>query len=477
MPKELFPELPILVVDDDKHFLNSIDFKLRSNGITNVECCQESEEVMPLLQKQKYAIVLLDLLMPGVSGRELLLKIVEQYPEIPVIVLTGITHDLRLAIDCMKEGAFYFLTKPLDIDELRKTILDALDSKDSHRDIIIMKKRLFSDEQQESNVFPDIITQDDKMKSIFHKVGLIAGTSKPVLIRGECGVGKELIAAAIHKLSRRKGEFVTINTGGVDDLLFSDTLFGHAKGAFTGAIQSRKGMIEKAKNGTIFLDEIGELTVTSQVKLLRFIQNGEYIPLGEDKPKYSNARIVTATNKDLLASIKCGKFRDDLYFRLEIHDLFIPPLRKRKGDIPLLVDHFLNKAAKELKRNKPTVPEELYIRLANYIFPGNVRELESMVYNAISIHEKGILSVDAFLEKIEKNSRKDHHSTPKVVSKGENDFGESMPTFDEFKTLSFRVYFQEVMKRANGNQTIGAEMAGIKRERLRYWLNKFNIKS
>jgi DNA-binding NtrC family response regulator len=321
MQKELFPGSPILIVDDDKNFLNVMDFELHSKGITNVECCQESMEVLPRLKKKKYSLILLDMVMPGISGDELLLKIVELYTEIPVIVVTGFPES-KTAEDCMQKGAFDYLKKPIDTNDLIRTIRNALELKD-HEQVIRMKKDLFSgDRHQKLKNIPGIITRDDKMVEIFQTIGMIAATSKPVLIRGETGVGKELIARAIHQFSRREGEFVAANIGGLDDNLFSDTLFGHEKGAFTGATQDRKGLIEQAKNGTVFLDEIGDLSPESQVKLLRLIQEGKYYPLGVDIPKSTNARIVAATNKYLLNSIKTGEFRQDLYFRLETHDIY-----------------------------------------------------------------------------------------------------------------------------------------------------------
>jgi DNA-binding NtrC family response regulator len=475
MEMKLFPEAPVLVVDDEKHFLNSMDFKLHSNGMTNVECCQDSLEVLPRLKMRKYSLILLDMVMPGLSGDELLLKIVDLYPQIPVIVVTGYPES-KTAEDCMQKGASDYLAKPVDTNDLIRTIRNALELKD-HQQVIRMKKDLFSgDRHQQFKNIPGIITGDDQMEAIFRTIGMIAATSKPVLIRGETGVGKELIARAIHQFSRREGEFVAANIGGLDDNLFSDTLFGHEKGAFTGATQSRKGLIEQAKNGTIFLDEIGDLSPESQVKLLRLIQEGKYYPLGVDIPKSTNARIVAATNKYLLNSIKAGEFRQDLYFRLETHDIYVPPLRKRKQDIPLLVDHFLEKFSKELNKKKPAVPGELFILLSNYHFSGNIRELESMVYDAVSRHEKGILSLKVFQEKIEKNTGQNgsafnggddlSHKEKKVF------FGDVLPTFAELE----EIYLKEVMRRSNGNKSMAAKLSGLQRKTLAYRLQKLEKK-
>ena len=478
MHKEMFPGSPILIVDDDKNFLNSMDFELHSNRITNIECCQDSREVLPRLKKNKYSLILLDMVMPGISGEELLLEIVDLYPQIPVIVITGFPGR-KTVEDCMQKGAFDYLTKPIDTNYLIRTIHNALELKD-HRQVIRMKKDLFSDDStQELKNIPGIITNDDNMKDVFKIIGLVAVTSRPVLIRGETGIGKELIARTIHQFSRREGEFVAANIGGLDDNLFSDTLFGHEKGAFTGATQSRKGLIEQAKNGTIFLDEIGDLSPESQVKLLRLIQEGKYYPLGADVTMSTNARIVAATNKNLLNSIKTGEFRQDLYFRLETHDIYVPPLRKRKEDIPLLVDHFLEKFTSELKKKKPTVPDELFTLLSNYHFPGNIRELESMVYDAVSRHEKGILSLKVFQEKIEKNTGQSSsafnvENGADAVSHKEKKvyFGDFLPTLAELE----EIYLKEVMRRSGGNKSIAAKLVGMERKTFAYRLQRLEKK-
>ena len=227
-----------------------------------------------------------------------------------------------------------------------------------------LKKRLSSNRPEHPEVFSDIITQDPAMHSIFRQVESIAGSGSPVLITGETGVGKEKIAAIIHELSGRSGEFVPVNIAGLDDLMFSDTFFGHGKGAFTGADSAREGLIEQASGGTLFLDEIGDLGTESQTKLLRFLQDGEYRHLGEDSPIESDVRIVAATNQTIESLTGSENFRIDLYYRLETHHIHLPPLRDRKGDIPLLVSHFLKRAAAALNKKTPTPPPELFTLLS-----------------------------------------------------------------------------------------------------------------
>lgn len=398
MEKKLFPGLPILVVDDEKHFLNSMDYQLHKNGLTNVQCCQDSREVMPKLKERKYSVILLDILMPRISGDELLPIIVDEFPEIPVIIITAFP-DAKSAKDCMKKGAFECFTKPLEIKELINTIHETLDLKEAHRDIIFHKKRLFSDTSGKGRSFPNIISINEKMLSIGQTIGLVAFTTRPVLIMGETGVGKEFVAREIHKQSQRKGEFIPFDPTWLDDEEFAHVLFGYSGYRTTtshGTGPIIKGKLEKAGKGTLFIKEIGDLSNESQAKVLRLLQNREYYPVDSRTLKTSRARIVAGTAKNLSALIQTGAFRYDLYNHLKAHEIHIPPLRERKEDIPLLVDHFLGKAAITAGIQKPALPSELLPMLEKYNFPGNVGELKKMVNQAVSRCKSGFLSVDDF---------------------------------------------------------------------------------
>jgi DNA-binding NtrC family response regulator len=320
-----------------------------------------------------------------------------------------------------------------------------------------MSDRLVSGELRHPEVFADIVTGDRGMLAIFSYVEAVAKSPQPLLITGESGVGKELIAQAAHRLSGCRGRLVTVNVAGLDDTVFADTLFGHVRGAFTGADQVRRGMVEEAADGTLFLDEIGDLSIPSQVKLLRLLQEGEYFPLGSDLPKRLKARIIVATHQSLTAKEVEGTFRRDLYYRLRTHQVHLPALRERKGDIPLLLDHFLTEAAKELGKKKPTPPRELAQHLGTYDFPGNVRELKAMVYDAVSTHRDRMLSMDSFIRALAQvpgertaSSEPDSHRNPFAG------FAE-LPTFAE--AAAFLV--TEAMDRAGGNQTIAARLLGI----------------
>jgi DNA-binding NtrC family response regulator len=321
--------------------------------------------------------------------------------------------------------------------------------------------------------FAKIVTNNNMMRKIFQYAESIAPSSQPVLITGETGVGKELIAKSFYTLSKLKGRFVAVNVAGLDDNIFSDTLFGHIKGAFTGADQVRHGLIGHAADGMLLLDEIGSLTPASQVKLLRLLQEGEYLPLGQDKIEQTNARILTSTNENLWSLQRIGKFRKDLNFRLRVHHINMPPLRERMDDISLLVDHFLKKSALDLNKKKPTPPKELITLLETYSFPGNIRELEAMIHNAISIHTGKMLSLDTF--KLHINRGQESLNSPTRIKPEHSafpTFGKKLPTIKE----ATKMLVVEAMKRANSNQTLAASMLGISRQALSKRLKNLNLK-
>jgi DNA-binding NtrC family response regulator len=319
-----------------------------------------------------------------------------------------------------------------------------------------ISKRLLSRKLQHPKAFVDIVTADHAMHGIFSYIEAVARSSEPLLISGESGVGKEFFAKAAHNLSGCRGQLVAVNVAGLDDTVFADTLFGHVRGAFTGADQARRGMIEEATDGTLFLDEIGDLSIASQVKLLRLLQEGEYFQLGSDRPKRLKARVICATHQDLATKQTSGAFRRDLYFRLCTHHVQIPPLRERKGDIPLLLDHFLGEAARALHKKKPTPPKELAHLLATYSFPGNVRELKAMIFNAVSIHTERILSMESFVKII---GRPGESAAPPDATFSRAILAglAQLPTFGE----AAEVLVDEALSRANGNQTIAARLLGI----------------
>jgi DNA-binding NtrC family response regulator len=455
--------LPILLVDDEEEILLNYSLFLRYAGIAPVLTLEDSRKVLQLLSEKNVAVIVLDLVMPHMSGNELLSKIRREFPQIPVIVMTAV-NELEIAVECMKEGAFDYLVKPVDKDRFITSVTKAMEFRDLHNEVSYLKHHLLADGIECEDAFSSIITNSPKMLSIFRYIEAIAKTQRPVCIFGETGVGKELLARSIYVLSGLKGEFVPVNVAGLDDVIFSDTLFGHKKGAFTGAEQERAGLIVQASGGILLLDEIGDLKETSQVKLLRLLEEQKYYPIGSDVPRKSNARIVASTNKDLEKAIANGTFRRDLYYRLCGHSVHIPPLRERNEDMPLLFDYFLEQASKSLSKEKPVYSHKIVTLFSNYNFPGNVRELQTMVYDIIAQYKSGSLSIDSFKNYlIQKGAYgKELLSEPLKESIAWPQIHGRFPTLNEIENFAIA----EAMKRAKGKQGIAASLLGITRQAL-----------
>ena len=469
------PHLPddkgsIVIVDDEASILLAIETTLQMAGLDRTVTCQDSRDVMQLLAKTPAEALLLDLNMPNLNGQRLLDDVRREYPDIPVIIVTGAV-DVETAVACIKAGAFDYIVKPVEADRLITAVQRALSFRELQRENQSLRRHMLRDDLEHPEAFRHIIAGNAKMRTLFRYVESIAATAQPVLIQGETGVGKELIARTIHRLSGLDGKFVAVNAAGLDDTVFSDTLFGHVRGAFTGADHPRGGLIEQADGGTLFLDEIGDLTPASQVKLLRLLQEGEYFALGADMPRRANARIIAATNRRLSRLLNERRFRKDLHYRLQTHPIEIPPLRERRDDIPRLIDHFVQKAANHLNKAKPELSRELVGLLTAYRFPGNVRELESMIFNAVSCHQGGTLTGDAVAAHIA-------HEQCAVRSIAEPDsttadassitFSHTLPTIK----VATHLLVQEALRRSGGNQSRAAAMLGISQQALSKRLRK-----
>jgi len=451
----------VLLVDDEKQTLSAAKLSLRSNGISSVMTLSDSRELMNLLATQPISVIVLDLQMPYISGMELLPRINQEYPHIPVILMTA-RDEVTTVVECMKAGASDYLVKPVDPNRLVSSVLKAVELCEISNELSSLKQRLLSGGLESPWAFKTMITGNSKMMSIFQYVEVVAATRQPIMVTGETGVGKELMARAIHTLSGCKGEFVPLNVAGLDDNMYSDTLFGHKKGAFTGADNTREGMIVRAAGGTLFLDEIGDLGELSQIKLLRLMQEKEFYPVGSDIVQKSDARIVLATNRELPQLVAAGKFRNDLYYRLRTHQVHIPPLRERLDDIPLLLDHFCNEAAQVFNKSRPTCPPELVPLLSMYAFPGNVRELESMVFDAVARHGSGALSLESFKHTITvENAAMMGHETKRGAEGLTSMFGQ-FPTISQVEEFMIN----EALRLARGNQGVAANMLGISRQTL-----------
>jgi DNA-binding NtrC family response regulator len=465
---EQISTLPVLLVDDEPHVLRSASIALHSSGFSHVITLNDGRNLVPQLTQQPAGVVLLDLTMPHISGQALLAQIAGDFPEIPIIVMTA-TNDLETAVQCMQVGAVDYLVKPVDQSRLASSVRRALELRALNAELLSLKERLLTETPHKREAFADIVTQDRAMFAIFRYLEAIAPSPQPVLITGETGTGKELVTQALHRLSNRPGDLVAVNVAGLDDNLFSDTLFGHVKGAYTGADRPRDGFVAAAAEGTLFLDEIGDLTTPSQVKLLRLLQDGTYFPLGSDPPRQNRARIIVATNCDVSKDAGAGRFRKDLYYRLRTHHLQLPPLRRRASDIPLLVNHFVEKAACTLNKEALTIPHGLYALLKSYAFPGNIRELEAMTFDAVVRSQGTVLSLQSFKEVI----------TGRPAIATDELLPESLPRFgafpdDRLPTLEMaeQALIDEALARADGNQGVAAGILGISRQALNKRLNR-----
>ncbi|HHW20399.1 sigma-54-dependent transcriptional regulator [Thermodesulfovibrio thiophilus] len=460
----------VAIVDDEPDALYTYSVILKSNGIKDITCIQDAREVPVILKERSFSVILLDLSMPYISGFELLKYIVVEYPEIPVIVITAI-NEINSAVECIKAGAFDYLVKPVEKNRLITSIHKALEINRLKDEITGLKESLLLDDIEHKDAFSEIVTVNQKMKGIFKYVEVIARTDQPVLITGETGTGKELIARSVHRVSGKKGEFVAVNIAGLDDTMFSDTLFGHRKGAFTGAMSNREGLIARARGGTLFLDEIGDMSEASQIKLLRVIQENVYYPLGSDMAKNSDARIIVATNQDINEMVSSGKFRKDLFYRLKAHHVHLPPLRERKDDIPVLVDHFVKEASISLGKKLLKYPEELIVLLMNHLFPGNIRELKMMIYDAVTRCKSSILSLESFKDMIDVSNSIDKELKSEIVRFYiQMRFPDKLPTLKEME----QILIDEALRRAQGNQGLASSMLGITRQALNRRIRKTN---
>jgi DNA-binding NtrC family response regulator len=431
--------------------------------MTPVLTLDDSRLVVPRLADDTIGVVVLDLTMPHLSGQALLEQITAHDPDLPTIVMTA-THDLETAVQCMQAGAVDYLVKPVDKHRLVSSVRRALELRALREEVGSLTERPRSDTPSQRQAFAEIVTQNTTMQALFRYVEAIARSPQPVLITGETGTGKELMARAVHRLAAPRGDFVAVNVAGLDDQVFSDTLFGHMRGAFTGADRPREGLITRAEEGTLFLDEMGDLASVSQVKLLRLLQEGTYYPLGADRPRQSRARVVVATNRDVVQDVQTGTFRKDLYYRLRAHHIQLPPLRARRDDLALLVTHCLAKAAAALHKPVPTPPLALYQLLNTYAFPGNVRELEAMVFDAVARHQGGTLSLQAFKDAMGAGRcllAGEPLSAPALPSQGAWD-AEPLPTLKEAEDALVAA----ALRHADGNQGVAAGLLGVSRQAL-----------
>ncbi len=369
----------ILIVDDEASVRDSLYNWFLEDGF-EVSCAEDASKALKMLDHEQFDIILADIKMPGMDGLELLRRIKQIKPDAVVIVITAFA-TVDTAVQALKDGAFDYVTKPFDPDDLSHLIRNALRQLSLQEENENLRERVTALEQVE-----DIIGESEAVKKMLNEVEQVAKSNTSVIITGESGTGKELIAKAIHANSSRKFfPLVSVHCGALTESLLESELFGHEKGAFTGAVYNRKGRFEMADNGTIFLDEIATISSKMQVELLRVLESKSFVRVGGNKTITSDFRVICATNRDLKKMVSEGSFREDLYYRLNVVNIQVPPLRERKEDIPLLVNYFIAKYCKSMSRNKVSVDANALSKLKEYDFPGNVRELENLIERAIVV--------------------------------------------------------------------------------------------
>jgi DNA-binding NtrC family response regulator len=380
--------MSILIVDDEEVLQDVLTSLLRKEGHATLSA-YSAEEALEILDREEVELILLDLMLPGISGLQALRRIRQRDPEQVVIVITAFS-SIESAIDAMREGAFHYIPKPFKNEEVLLTIRKGLEQRrltEENRDLKEQLRQRFG--------LDNLVGKSKPMQQIYDLIQLAAPAKSNILILGESGTGKELVAKAIHHHSRRaSGPFVTVNSGSMPADLLESNLFGHIKGAFTGAIASKKGLFEMAGNGSIFFDEIGNIPLDTQSKLLRVIQEKEFMRLGGVDTVKADVRIIAATNADLEAAVAQGQFREDLYYRLNVITVALPPLRKRTEDIPLLAQHFLAKYAHENEKPIEEITSHAMQLLLDYHWPGNVRELENVIERAVVLSSGPLLGVE-----------------------------------------------------------------------------------
>ncbi len=447
----------IVIIDDDVNILTSLDMLLDSEGFETIETFETGKAGIDFIRNNAVDVVLLDLNLPEISGLEILQIIKKEKPILPVIIITG-QNDIGTAVEIMKSGAFDYLAKPNDIGRVTVSVQNALKLGELENSLIMLKNEFFKDDLDFPDCFNSIITANPAMYKIFHYMEAIRNSNQPVLISGETGVGKELIAGALHCLSQCSGDFVPVDVSFYDSAMLTDVLFGHVKGAYTGADIHRGGLVKAAKGGSLFLDEIGDLSIEAQNVLLRFIQEKEFRQGGDDKLQHTDARIFLATNRNLKELVEEGKFRKDLYYRLETHNIQIPPLSRRNGDIPILTKFFAEKSCRDLGRSDVDIPEDFLQMLNYYNFPGNVRELQNLIYNAVTLASDNKLTTDSIRFKIDSGYEADNGSIDRFQVFGIN----NLPTLKEAEQL----LVDEALKRTDNHQGRAAVMLGISRQAL-----------
>lgn len=452
----------VLIIDDDEIIRKSCEKVLSPEGYTVVSA-QSGREGLKLLSNKPFDLVLTDLRMPDMNGIDVLKKVKERGPDIEVIIITGY-GTIKSAIEAIRYGAYDYVEKPFSPEELLNVVRRSLE----RRNLILENTRLKQEVQSLYRV-ENIVGNSKAIQRVFNLIATVASTESTVLITGESGTGKELVARAIHYNSpRREGPFIVVDCGTIPDNLMEAELFGYTKGAFTGATETQKGLIETAKRGSLFFDEIGNLNLNLQAKLLRLIQEREFRMVGGRELIKADIRIIAATNKDLLSLVKEGSFREDLFYRLNVFPIYLPPLRERKEDIPALSNHFLKKYNKESGKNVKSISAEAMKKLFLYDWPGNIRELENVIHRALilssgdTLRSEDIIISDMEDIKIPRNLRELKETKKRLKAR-------SIEGIE-------RSFILDALSRNNWNISRAAEEVGMQRTNFHSLMRKYGIR-
>ncbi len=445
----------ILLVDDDTNTANGLRKILLQDGYDTL-CAYTGNDALNLIESERFDIVITDMKLPDISGFSIIEKVKKKDVDVPVVMITAFS-SLQTAIDAMKKGADDYLTKPVNIDELELIL-----KKIWEKQLLILQNRELKQKLHDKYDFSGLIGNTPEMQLVFKTITDIAPTAATVLIYGETGTGKELVANAIHYNSDRKDKpFIALHCASLSEGVLESELFGHEKGAFTGALSQRRGRFELADRGSLFLDEVGEMNKHVQIKLLRVLETGRFERVGGEKTLESDVRIIAATNKDLEAEIKEGRFREDLYYRLNVINLRLPSLRERREDIGLLMDSFLLKYATKNKKDiKGFSPQSVKL-MSNYDWPGNVRELENAVERAVVMSKEEIIEPDNLPSNINLSTRKSRKDTFRIPS------GTTMKEIEKKIIL-------ETLQTTNGSKSKAAKILGISTRKIEYKIKEWS---
>ena len=457
----------LLVVDDDQNLLELA--RSRLNGANyEVTVAVDAEQAINATKADTFDLSIVDLRLADQDGMTLMERLHATNPGMPVIILTG-HASVESAVEAMKRGAYTYLTKPFDPRELLLQIERALESRKLASENIRLKGLL-----KEKYDFDNIVAKSDKMQRVLEAVSLIAKADSTVYIHGESGTGKELIAKAIHLASERKDQpLVAINCAAIPETLLESELFGHEKGAFTGAVRSTKGLFTQANEGTLFLDEIGDMPLSIQVKLLRALEERQFYPVGSEKPVQVDVRVIVATKKDLVEEVKRGTFREDLFYRIHVIPLILPPLKERPEDIPHLVDHLLKKICQQLKKEVTGLTPQAMQKLMQHDWPGNVRELENTLEYAVTMTAQNVITDDLVLPA---NGKAAAAAVVDTVQSQAMPLPGALKSLKEARTEFEKAYLMRLMEICNGKASKAAEIAGKYRADFYDLLKKHEIK-